>query len=468
MTLNNNTKDFSTEIFEILKIENLRLQSISIKDMPGSASLNKIKKEFQLSFNGIFKYPAKGKLEINIEGEKFKIGSSDFRYPMTWHKKFDNIEWNHTFDIDSIERGNLKKSTSFRMFFFDNSNRNYLFHQKLESPKYDGLITWAFNCVRIILDGNRYDIVQYKTADASYIVIENHDAVSYKDFKKDSYAIQKGIGYLIGYMPGGEHYIFSGSDFEYQSLTREPLKSIYYPVTKDCYSFVDLHDDKETINYYKEKLNVIPLNVISKFVQQIKDNEDFSVTILYLMEVLHLKSLVSMPGAFSVVLESLANIIINPSKLKTKLISDKELAAEIIGELNLILDTYSSKLDDESVIKLKRKLCALNNPINPRRITNSMKLREPFDQLGIKLSLNDELAIEYRNYLLHGNILMNDGNVRSSNEIDDHMMYISAKLYTLISKLLLKNCGFNGYVINHAKFHASEKSPKENYYFEEI
>jgi len=466
--MNNNTKDFSKEISTILEVENLRSQSISIKDILGNASINKLQKEFQLSFNGIFKYPTRGKLKINIDGQEFKIGSSDFSYPTNWHRKFDNIECNHTFDIDSIERGNLKKSKRFRMFFFDTSKRNYLFHHKLESPKYDGVIPWAFNCVRIILDNNRYDIVQYKTADASYIIIENHDPVSYKDFKKDSYAIQKGIGYLIGYMPGGEHYIFSGLDFEYQRLAREALKSIYYPVTKNPYSFPDLHDVKETINCYKERLSVIPLSVISKFVQEIKDNEDFSVTILYLMEVLHLKSLVSMPGAFSVVLESLANIIINPSRIITKLISDNELADEIIEELNLVIDKYSSQLDNESIIKLKRKLTAVNSPINPRRITNAMKLREPFDQLGIKLSLNDEYAIEYRNYLLHGNILMNDGNVRSSNEIDDHMMYISAKLYTLISKLLLKYCGFSGYVVNHAKFHASEKSPKENYYFEEI
>lgn len=461
-------KDFSKEITTILEIENLRSKSIYLKNIPGNANINKLKKEFQLSFNGIFKYPANGKLKININEEEYEIGSSDFRYPNSWHKKFDNIAWNHTFDIDSIERGNLKESTSFRMFFFDTCKRNYLFHHKLESPKYDGLIPWAFNCVRIILDGNRYDIVQYKTDGASYIVIENHDPVMYKDFKKDSYAIQKGIGYLIGYMPGGEQYIFSGSDFEYQKLAREPLKSIYYPVTKDPCSFVDLHDDKVTINFYKEKLSVIPLSVISKFVQLIKDNEDFSVTILYLMEVLHLKSLVSMPGAFSVVLESLANIIINPSRIKTKLISDNELADEIIEELNLVIDKYSSQLDDESMIKLKRRINALNSPINQRKITNAMKLREPFDQLSIKLSINDEYAIKYRNYLLHGNILMNDGNVRSSNEIDDHMMYISAKLYTLISKLVLKYCGFSGYVVNHAKFHASEKSPEELNHFEKV
>ena len=42
------------------------------------------------------------------------------------------------------------------------------------------------------------------------------------------------------------------------------------------------------------------------------------------------------------------------------------------------------------------------------------------------------------------------------------MLYASAKLYTLLSKLVLKNSGYNGYVINHAKFY--DKSSNEEYF----
>lgn len=45
------------------------------------------------------------------------------------------------------------------------------------------------------------------------------------------------------------------------------------------------------------------------------------------------------------------------------------------------------------------------------------------------------------------------------------MIYISAKLYTLLSKLILKNSGYNGYVINYGKLY-SKKSNED--YFEEI
>ena len=60
---------------------------------------------------------------------------------------------------------------------------------------------------------------------------------------------------------------------------------------------------------------------------------------------------------------------------------------------------------------------------------------------------------------------MNSVTSRTSKEIDNKMLYASAKLYTLISKLILKNSGYIGYVINHAKFY--DKNSNEHY-FQEI
>ena len=112
-----------------------------------------------------------------------------------------------------------------------------------------------------------------------------------------------------------------------------------------------------------------------------------------------------------------------------------------------------------------KKINELNKPINHKRLTNAEKLRQPFDQLQIKLSAEDEVAIDFRNDLLHGNILMNNETTRTSKEIDNKMLYASAKLYTLISKLILKNSGYSGYVINYGKLY--NKTSNEEY-FEEI
>lgn len=125
-------------------------------------------------------------------------------------------------------------------------------------------------------------------------------------------------------------------------------------------------------------------------------------------------------------------------------------------------------MEPEVIKKIRRRIEALNQPINVENIPNAVKLREPFDQLDIWLSSEDEKAISYRNDLLHGNILMDNGTERTSKQIDGHMLYISAKLFTLISKLILKNSGYTGYIINYSKLYEFENSCKSEEYFEKI
>lgn len=459
-------KNFTKELIIIDWVEGFSKQKVLVGDASNDAYLNKSKRDFHFFHKGIFPYSKDNKLDINIEGTKYCIKSYDFSDSI--NKNFAQIPSQNTCDIDTISKGNLNKKKLFRMFFFDSSNRSHIFHHKVESPKHDGTIPWAFECVRIMVKDKRYDVVQHKHNEQSYIIIENLDPVSYNNFKKDSYTIQKGIGFLIGYMPGGENYIFSGENFVYQRLARKALKSIYYPVTSNPYSFTVLHKQREIAESYESRLTVIPASVVSDFVTKIYESEELSVAIIFLMEVASLSSVVSMPGVFSVILESFANIIINEQKITESLISEEELAQVIIDELNLVIDNHESKITPDAVIKIRRRLAAINQPINRKKISNAMKLREPFDQLGITLTHLDEKAINYRNDLLHGNILMHDETKRTSKQIDDCMLYISAKLYTLISKLVLKYAGYSGYVINHAKFYDHENTMEELEFFEEI
>jgi hypothetical protein len=459
-------KNFEKELAIIDWVEGFTEQSVLIGDGSNSAYLSKSKKKFHFFHKGIFPYSKNGMLDINIEGTQYCMKSSDFINPI--NKNFAQVPCDNTCDIDTLTRGNLNKRKLFRMFFFDSSERSYIFHHKLEIPKYDGKIPWAFECTRVEVKNKRYDIIQHKHNNQSYFIIENLDPVSYSNFKKDSYSIQKGIGFLIGYMPGGENYIISGENFIYQRLSRKALKSIYHPVTSNPYSFTLLHDQRKIAERYESILAVIPASVISNFVNKIHESEELSVAIIFLMEAASLSSIVSMPGVFSVILESFANIIINEQKIRENLIADEGLAQEIINELNLVIDKHVPKIHPDAAIKIRRRVASINQSVNTKKIPNAMKLREPFDQLGIILSNLDEKAIDYRNDLLHGNILMHDETKRTSKDIDDRMLYISAKLYTLISKLTLKYCGYNGYVINQAKFYDLKGKIGEKDFFVKI
>ena len=457
-------KNFTQELDTIEQFENYKNQKVIIEDCDGKAFVTKSKRDFQLSFDGVFNYKSNKKTKVYIDGKEFIFKSVDFKGPI--NEVFANVSGKHKFDIDTVFKGSLNKEALFSMFFFDNSKRKNIFHTKLETAKHDGINTWAFDCVRLAVNKNSYDITQYENNENSYFVIETLKPTSLDKFEQDSYAIQKGIGFLIGYMPGGENYIFAGENFIYRRLSRKSLKSIFYPVNSNPYSI--LHKEQDIADSYYGKLKVIPTDVISDFISQLRNNEDFSVAIIFLMEVTSLKSVVSMPGVFSVILESLANtIIIKQNKLE-KLITDKQLIDDIINDLNAAIDKHSSKINTDAEIKIRRRISELNKPINHNRLTNAEKLRAPFDQLNIILSQEDVKAIDYRNDLLHGNILMNDDSKRTSEEIDNQMLYISAKLYTLISKLILKNSTYNGYLINHSKFYTNDFINSKESYFDQI
>ncbi|WP_445716163.1 hypothetical protein [Flavobacterium sp.] len=451
-------KNFTQELSCIEKFESFKKHKIIIDNCEGKAHITKAKKEFKLVYDGVFKYSPDNIIKATIDDVDYKFQSIDFKEPS--NDIFANVSAQNTFDIDKVYKGDVNKVALFRMFFFDNSKRTNVFHTKLETVKNDGINTWAFDCVRTSVNQNKYDTTQYKNKDKSYFVIENLELSSLEKFEKDAYAIQKGIGFLIGYMPGGQNYIFSGENFIYRRLARKSLKSIFHPVTSNPYS--KLHKEKNIADSYYDKLKVIPVEVISNFITQIRNNEDFSVAIIFLMEVSHLKSVVSMPGVFSVILESLANIITIKQDTIEKLIKDETIFENIKCDLNTVIDKYANEIGENAEIKFRRKINGLSNSINHKRLTNAEKLRQPFDQLKIKLSYEDEAAIDFRNDLLHGNILMNNETTRTSKEIDNKMLYASAKLYTLLSKLILKNSGYNGYVINHAKFY--NKNSKEEYF----
>ena len=133
-------------------------------------------------------------------------------------------------------------------------------------------------------------------------------------------------------------------------------------------------------------------------------------------------------------------------------IQNRELFKKISVEIEKIIDTYSSEIESEDdILKLKRRIPDLNKVIRQNHLTNHEKLIQPFDLLGIKLTADDIHMIEHRNDLLHGNTHMTDDENMEDVEINRYMMYASGKFYTLISSLILKYIGYDGYIINHAK-----------------
>jgi len=363
------------------------------------------------------------------------------------------ISRTQTFDLHTIISPDFSKDTKskFRCFFSTDVESIKSFCYLFETLRYENDHTrYAFDCVRLKAGDRTYDVIQVKNVNGGYYIIENLDDNNYESFKDDCYAIQQALGFLTGYMPGGEQYLFVNDAFEYSRFVRPALKSFYNPVNSNPYS--KLYGDKEAAKLFEGKLTKISSVVFSNLVNLIRENETLSMAIILLMEAASVKSLLLIPSVFAVIIESLAKSISVPEKGKFLPINDPHLSDKIIKELLAVIESNQDSLQDEGALKLKNRIFNINQPVIKEKLTNNEKLTQPFEQLGIKLSLEDLMAIEHRNDLLHGNISLDNDACRSAKVSNGYMMHIMDRLYTLISKLLLKCAGYEGYIINYAKF----------------
>jgi hypothetical protein len=227
--------------------------------------------------------------------------------------------------------------------------------------------------------------------------------------------------------------------------------------------------DKKTADKFYNKLTRISLKNLSNLAHKIHTQPEFSAAILVILEATSIKSLLIIPSSFAVIIEQLSKHLSTKQIGLEKPITNQELKNKIIKDLHKVIDGYSETLTEENIIKLKRRLTEINKPTNKEHLTNNEKLTRPFEQLGINLTLSDITIIEHRNDLLHGNILLKNDQSKNEEKTNLYLTYVSAKLFTLISKLILKSIGYNGYIYNQAKYLEKHMNMETNEdYFEEI
>lgn len=461
-----NHKSFTAQLRKISEIQEWKEKPITITRIENvSANISKRPKEFQVIVGGAFPEDEQSDWEVVIDGLQYVLTSKDFVSNSLSIIALQGVSRTATYQVREIATQGFDRSKEarFRCFVPVEPGELKSFAYVVETILYETDETrYRFDCLRLDVDGVGLDVVQYKdkaSGDEFYIF----DALapqSFEDFQETCFAARQALGFISGFMPGGEELVFDGEEFLYSSRIRPSLKMIHNPVNRNPYA--KLYDRKDIAETYMNKLSVIPMGVASKLATQIKQNEVFSAAMLLLIEAEHARSLLIIPSILAVIVESMAKQLAVGKTGKQVPISDKDLAKSIKEDLFAVIDNHP-EVDFDTSVKLKRRLQEFNKPVVYEKLTNNEKLTEPFFQLGIQLSLNDINAIEHRNDLLHGNLLIENEERVTDDQINTYMGYIAAKLYTLISKLILKNAGYDGYVINHARFY-EEFAGEEEYY----
>jgi hypothetical protein len=408
-------------------------------------------------------------LAFIIDGNIYKTKKIGNTLSGTELKADKSVNFQTKLELKSFYSKEFNETGLFKAFFPVDPKEINTFHTEFETVTYTRNGTeYFYDCLRINLNGRQYDITQIKNKLNGFYIFECLEEQNCKEFSDVCFSIQQAIGFINRLMVGGEKFIFDvANKIYYTNYIRPTIKGMYSPIKTNPYPYSDI--DRNIADDLLKVLTRISLNNLSSLVYKIHTESEFSVAILVILEATSIRSLLIIPSSFAVIIEQLSkHLSIEESGLE-KPITDNNLQKKIIDDFHKVIDDNSKTLSNDSILKLKRRLNEINKPVNKEHLTNNEKLTRPFEQLDIKLTLHDIAIIEHRNDLLHGNILLKSDENKDEEKANLYMTYVSAKLFTLISKLILKSIGYDGYIFNQAKYLEKHMNIETNEaYFERI
>lgn len=466
-----NKKNFKFELEFIEKINSFKnLEAKVVGSENVKANFSRESKTFKLDIQAKpIKENKSSYINFFIDNGNFiteELGNTSSK---TEFKTDHSVNFITSIELDCFHEKTFDRNGIYKAFYTVKLSEIKTFRNEFETIAYqrDG-IEYFNNCLRVDIENKEYDIIQLKDKTQGYYVFDCLQEQTFDDFSKACYSIQQAIGFINLLMVGGEKFVFDNKNgFYYSNYIRPTLKGMYKPIITNPYKNLEIN--KVFADRFYPKLTRISLENLSNLAKKIHYELEFSTAILIILEATSIKSLLVIPSSFAVIIELLSKHLTIQEPGLVKPINNSDLESQIIKELHKVIDNNSDYLDEDSIIKLKNRLKHINQPTNKMALTNNEKLILPFEQIGIKLSLDEISIIEHRNDLLHGNVLLKNGENRNEEMTNYYMAYVSAKLFTLISKLILKSIGYSGYVYNQAKYLEELINVKTNEeYFEKI
>jgi len=302
------------------------------------------------------------------------------------------------------------------------------------------------------IDGDLLDISVFPDNDKKYyLAIDTTIKQPFETFSNKAHAVINGLGLLSGYMAGDAGWYFAYTKKEMsepvhwcRNAMRDSIQGFYTPVNTNPHAWVHNRSAADKI-YKADILKPVSAAVFSNLCQKLYSSIDFSASVLLMLES-SVASLVFMPGGYAIVLESLADQIVDKTTSGLAPMN-KALSKKVRKKLSEIIQLECAHLPKENQDILLGKISNLN------QVTNKSRLRLPFDLLGIQLNDLDLKLIDTRNDFLHGRIpdLTDAGDDRTNERRNKDLYYASVRFYTLLCRLILTWIGYDNYILNHAK-----------------
>lgn len=358
-----------------------------------------------------------------------------------------------------INRGSNVLSKILKAYNFQEKNFNVddEFYYRLLIPIQDksylaNLLGLSDN-YELTINENKLLVSIENSSKYSYLVVESEEKMFFSGFKHLSTSLIYAFGYLTGNLVRGEEMYFQTSDNSWEKKTsffyREINKSVkcYKPINNVPQQYENFIND---LDYdFKSKVSFLSINQLENLVYLIKENNNFFLSIRVVLELWN-NSFITRPSVLFVALETLVDEILKKKAVKPYI--DKILIKE---DCIAVLKRNMNNLNQDDYQKL---LNGLDN-IDKNLTQNNKKFEAAFKALEIELSIEERKCLNKRNDFFHGKLISRNTSIKDE---DDYVKqeigynYLEQRVFTLISKLILKFIGYNGFVINHAKLRESQ------------
>lgn len=302
--------------------------------------------------------------------------------------------------------------------------------------------------INISLLSQTFHVYSLEDNGRHFLFIDSVERIKIDEFDEICWTINISLAFFNGQLWQQRQYLFGYENIEmakpsrvqYKSL-RPNLLSVYAATTNNPSSWMRDKDKNDiTLKFLSDKALQVTPQVLSKLCSWIHSRDEHKISVLLIVEA-KCASLLMMPAGFAIALEGLATIFEELFSDKTAPIKDKKKARLLIEKMNAVISEFE---DDKSfdIEVLKKKISAINSP------TNRDRLKIPFQLLNIPLTKDDDLALDYRNYLLHGNVGLLQ---KEKKKIVMEETELGMRLLTLANAIILKLIGYKGWMVNHVK-----------------
>lgn len=458
----NALSQFNEQLFFVIQSEHDAINGLQVMLQRGERCFEFVTESLHPKSNSIEnRHVWKKSIVISGSIGTFRLpnGFGEFGFDLTPPKPHaKGVIW----DLECID----KKNTHFFRYmvehkdYMQNRANNYLEIAAFNPKK------WVFPDLHIVTCNDiKYHFYECQVGNKFYHFIDAIEKVSLEEFEKAVNCVHLSFGFISGFIPRDERFIFQSSDIAFKRISGFHYKRLSDTIKRGI-SIVNeswmkqFHDNKELAF-------VINMRAFSNLVNHAYANIQFRRALQLVVDANPLPMNIR-ASTYYVALETIRNIIVsNTPSLKP--IENKQFFQELRAALmEVVMNLPDDKFNDRETIL--ERIRTINQPLNKKGFI------QLFEHFNFKLNESDLEALEMRNDLLHGRLPYESSDnakepdTKENFEIgkieNEELIFFTFKVRFLISVLVMSYSDFSGYllhlprVVKYKGRHKDNQEPK--------